>query len=142
MSGGLGKHVLWDVALVVNGIDLSDHVESVTLAVGQDQIPATPAGVRQKYSKPGHQTVTDPVITFYQDYAPGKVYATFLALWQNQQIFTIVGKAFSGARSPTNPEWTIPVFVGALPLLAGKRGDRHMAPVTCAVGGVLTIATS
>jgi hypothetical protein len=111
--------------------------------VGLQTQVITPYGAPQAYSgATGIQTVTDPVITFYQDYAPGKTYATFLTLWQNQSVFNIVAKADSGARALTNPEWTIPALVTKLPVMTGTRGSRHMAPITCTVAGIVSIATS
>ena len=127
----------------MNGVDLSDHVDTFTLEVGLLGQVVTPYGATQGYSAPtGQQTVTDPVLTFYQDYAPGKTYATFLALWQSQTVFNVVAKADAGARALTNPEWTVPVFIKTLPIMTGRRGDRHMAPVTCTVGGIISIVTA
>jgi hypothetical protein len=127
----------------INGVDLSDHVETLALEVGLQTQVITPFGATQAYSgATGIQTVTDPVITFYQDYAPGKVYATFLSLWQSQAVFNVVAKADSGARSVSNPEWTIPVLVTKWPVMTGTRGNRHMAPVTCTVAGIVSILTA
>lgn len=129
--------------MIVNGVDLSDHVESVALEVGLEMQPTMPYGGTQRYATPtGVQIVSDPVITFYQDYAPGKVYATFIAVWQSQAVFNLVAKADAGARSTANPEWTIPVALNKMPVMTGTRGGRHMAPITCTVAGVISIATT
>lgn len=127
---------------MVNSVDLSDHVDTFTLEADQGRIDITPLGVVQQYSYPGLQIIADPVITFYQDYATGKVYATLIGLWQNQTVFNIVAKADAGARTLTNPEWTVPVFLANMPIMMGKRGSMHMAPVTLAPGGLATILTS
>src|SRR5262245_7318724 len=140
-----GKHILYDVSLVVNSVDLSDHVESVEFMVGTNKQPGAAMSEIQDYSMAGTVVVSDPRVTFYQDYAAAKVYATLIAarpLNAAPTVFNLVGKASSAAKSPTNPEWTIPVFVGEMPLMTGTRGDRHMAPVTFAVAGQASIATS
>lgn len=138
-----GKHVLWDVSLVVNSVDLSDHVESVTFGeMNTNRQDAAAMSERQDYSMPGTLMITDPVATFYHDFAAAKIYATLYAAWIAVTTFNIVGKASSGANAATNPAWTIPVFVGKAPMMTGKRGDRHMAPVTFTVAGVLSVATS
>lgn len=137
-----GKHILYDVSLVVNAVDLSDHVESLEFSVGINKQAGSAMADLQDYSIPGTLTISDPKITFYQDYATSKVYQTFVGLWSARTIFNVVGKASSGARAPTNPEWTIPVFVGEMPVITGTRGDRHMAAVTLAVGGVYSILTA
>jgi hypothetical protein len=138
----MAKHVIYNASVVVNGVDLSDHVESVGFEVGINKQDAAAMGDIQDYGMPGTQIVSPVTITFYADFAGSKVYATLFPLWQNRTIFNIVGKATSGARTATNPEWTIPSFIGKTPLMTGKRGDRHMAPVTCEVGGVLSVLTA
>lgn len=138
-----GKHVLYDVSLVINSVDLSDHVESLTFGeMNTNKQDAAAMSELQDYSMPGTLMITDPVVTFYHDYAASKIYATFYAAWIARTTFNAVGKASSGARTPTNPEWTIPCFIGKAPMMTGKRGDRHMAPVTLAVAGVLSVLTA
>lgn len=138
----MAKHIFINASVVVNGVDLSDQVESVMLAVGQNKVPATPCGAGQLYTKPGLRIVTDPVITFYQNYAAGKAYATFFPLWLAGTVFVLVVKADAGPRAVTNPEWSVPVYLVGMPVLGGTRGARHMAPVTVTAGGLLTVATA
>ena len=94
------------------------------------------------YNMPGTLAISDITATFYQDYAASKVYITLYTAWAARTTFNIVLKADSGANATTNPAWTIPVFVASMPVMQGKRGDRHMAPVTLAVAGLYTVATS
>lgn len=144
MAGTItGKHVLYDVSLVVNSVDLSDHVEQVTFGeMGTNGQAAAAMGELQDYDMPGTLMISDPQVTFYHDFAAAKVYATLYAAWIARTVFNVVGKASSGANAVTNPAWTIPVFVGKAPMMTGKRGDRHMAPVTFKVAGALAVATS
>lgn len=135
--------MIYNASVVANGVDLSDHVESVSgLELGINGQMAAAMGELQDYDMPGTTTVSDPQITFYQDYAAAKVYATLFPLWQNRTTFNLVVKADAGANATTNPAWTVPVFISKEPLLQGKRGDRHMAPVTFKVAGAMTVATS
>jgi hypothetical protein len=141
MAGTItGKHVLYDASITVNSVDLSIRVETVTIIVGINKQNGAAMGDLQDYSIPGTLTVTDPSITFYQDYNTSQVYATLSALQQARTIFNVVGKASSGANAPTNPQFTIPCFVQEMPFISGTRGDRHMAPVKFAVAGLLAIA--
>lgn len=143
MAGTItGKHILYDATITVNGVALTTRLERVEFMVGINKQVGSTMGDLQDYSIPGTLTVTDPVVEFYQDYDTAKVYATLKALQAARTIFNIVGKASSGATSSTNPEWTIPVFVAQMPLMTGRRGDRHMSPVTFATAGELTIATA
>lgn len=137
-----GKHYLWDVSMIVNGTDLSNRLEQVSLMVGSNKGSGAAMGDQQDYSMPQTLTVTDPKLKFFHDFAASKVYATFYALWAAQTIFNIVGKVSSGANATTNPAWTIPCFVAEMPLIAGQRGDRHMADVTLAVAGAISVATA
>jgi hypothetical protein len=144
MAGTItGKHVLWDVSMVVNSVDLSDHAETVAFGeMNTNKQEAAAMGEIQDYSMPGTLMITDPVVTFYADFAAAKVYATLYAAWIARTVFNIVGKASSGANSTTNPAWTIPVFLGKAPMMTGTRGNRHMTPTTFAVAGALSVATS
>src|SRR3990167_3908668 len=139
-----GKHILYDVSLTVNGTDLSNRVESISfMEMNTNKQDAAAMGDIQDYSMPGTISITDPQVTFYQDFAASKVYAILYAAWVARTQFDVVAKASSGAKSTTNPEWTLPSsYVAKAPVIAGKRGDRHMAPVTFAVGGVLPVATA
>lgn len=137
-----GKHILYDATLTVNGVALTTRLQRVEINVGTNKQVGASMGDVQDYSIPGTLTVEDPVSEFYQDYNTAMVYATLYALWAARTTFNIVGKASSGAVSSTNPQFTIPVFVGSMPLLRGTRGDVHMAPVTFATAGELAVATS
>lgn len=137
-----GKHILYDVSLTVNGVDLSNRVEKIELMVGINKQVGAAMGDLQDYSIPGTLTIDDVTAEFYADKTAANVYATLVAAWEARTIFNIVAKESSAATSTTNPAWTIPVFVGKMPVMAGTRGDRHMAPVSFAVAGTYSIATT
>ncbi len=136
----MAKHVLYDVSLTVNGVDLSDHVESVSFVATTNGQAAAAMSEVNDYEMPGTLKLSDPQVTFYQDYASAKVYATLQAAWAARTTFNIVAKPTSSAASATNPQWTIPVFVKTHPVLAASRGDRHMAPVVFGVAGAHSIS--
>lgn len=136
----MAKHIFYDNSLTVNGVDLSDHVEEISLIATTNKQDAAAMGDINDYSMPGTNAISDITVTFYQDYASSKVYATLNTAWAARTTFNIVCKPASGAASATNPQWTIPVFVASMPVMSGKRGDRHMAPVTLAVAGTHSIS--
>lgn len=136
------KHIFYDVSVVVNSVDLSDHIESAELLVGTNAQRADAVTEAQEYSMPGKRVVRGIRLNFYQDYAAAKVYATLVAAWEARTTFNIVCKSDSGAVGATNPSWTIATFVGEMPLMAGTQGERHMAPVTLEPAGALAIATA
>ena len=135
-----GKHILYDVSLVVNSVDLSNRVERVEIRLSTNKQVGAAMGDLQDYSIPGTLAIDDITAEFYADFDTAKVYATLYAAWLARTNFNIVGKASSGSASSTNPAWTIPVFVASMPVMQGTRGDRHMAPVTFAVAGAYSVA--
>lgn len=138
----MAKHIFYNASVVLNGVDLSNRVESVEVIMQTNKQAAAAVSEIQDYSMPGTIMVSDPKLNFYQDFAAANVYATLQAAWAARTVFDVVCKNDAGATAPTNPAWTIPVFVAEAPFLAGKRGERHMAPVTLAVAGVVTFATT
>lgn len=137
-----GKHIFYDCTLTVNGVDLSNRLERLEVRVSTNKQLGSAMGDIQDYSIPGTLNIEDISAEFYQDYDTAKVYATLRAAWVDRTTFNIVAKASSAATSPTNPAWTIPVFVASMPVMGGTRGDRHMAPVTFAPSGAYSIATA
>src|SRR6266496_1036722 len=95
-----------DVSLVVNSVDLSDHVREVTLNMSADALDATAMGATSKAYTVGLRDDTIEV-TFLQDYAAGKADATLNPLVGANTGFTIVAKPTSAAVSGTNPSYTV-----------------------------------
>lgn len=138
----MAKHILYNASVVVNGVDLSDHVESVSYKEGLNGQDAAAMGEVQDYGMPGTINISDVTINYYQDYASNKVYQVHHPLVANRTTFNIVVKADAGANATTNPAFTLPVFVKNSPVFAGTRGDRHMTQVVYSPAGLQTVATS
>lgn len=138
----MAKHILYNASVVLNGVDLSDHVESVSYVPAMNAQDAAAMGDAEDYSMPGTRVVGDITITLYQDYASAKVYQTLQPLWTNRSTFTATVKADAGANATTNPAFSVSVFIKSFPFVAGQRGQRHMAPLVLAPAGISSIATS
>jgi hypothetical protein len=138
----VAKHIFYNCSLVVNGTDLSDHVEQIDIIAKTDKQAAAAMGEIEDYSMPGTISIDDIQVRFYQDYAASKVYAVLKAAWAARSSFNLVAKPDAGANATTNPAWTIPVFVSSMPVMTGQRGQRHMAPVTFSQSGASSVATS
>ena len=136
----MAKHILYNASVVVNAVDLSDHVESVSYTEGLEGQRADAMSEIQKYEMPGLVNISDVTVNFYQDYATSKVYQTIHPLVVARSIFNIIVKADAGANAPTNPAFTLPVFVRNNPVFSGTKGDRHMTTVVFAPAGVQSIA--
>lgn len=138
-----GKHMLYDVSLTVNSVDLSNHVQSVALTVSQESFPADAMGDTQRYKKPGLQVIDDITITFFQDFAGASVYPTLYAAFSTPQTtFNLVAKASTAANSATNPQWTIPCMLAKAPIISGAHGAAHMVQATFTCSGSYSVATS
>jgi len=138
----MAKHILYNASLVVNGVDLSDHVETISYEEGINGQPAAAMTEVQDYEMPGTIKISDITVTFFQDFASSKVYATIHPLVAARSTFNITVKADTGANAATNPAFTIPVFVRSSQVFNGTRGDRHMTQAVFAPAGAQTVATS
>lgn len=136
----MAKHVLYNAGLVVNGVDLSDHVDSISYTEGLNSQPAAAMGEVQDYEMPSTIKISDVTVNFFQDYASAKVYQTLHPLVTNRTTFNIVVKPDAGANAPTNPAFTLPVFVRNNPFVNGKRGDGHMIQAVFGPAGAQSIA--
>jgi hypothetical protein len=95
-----------DVSLVVNSVDLSDHVKEIKIDMSAEDLDGTAMGAQSKAHVVGLRDDRMEV-TFHQDYATGKVDATLSGLVSTSTPFTVVAKPTSGAVSATNPTYTM-----------------------------------
>lgn len=137
----MAKHILYNASLTVNSVDLSDHVEKISYTEGVNSAGSGAAmSEAQDYDLAGTIKIGDITVTFFQDYATSKVYATIHPLVIARSTFNIVVKGDSGSAAATNPQFTIAVFVKNFSVFSGTRGDRHMSDVTFAPAGAQSIS--
>lgn len=117
--------------LEINGTDISDHVESVTLDTGAVELPNHAMGDEYEYQRAGLLTWSVEA-SFFQDFAAASVDATLWPLYSGRQTFALILKPDSGAIGQSNPQWSGDVFISSYQPLAGSHGDNLMAPVTFA----------
>jgi hypothetical protein len=105
----MGKFLLGDVKVVVNGVDLSGHAFNVDTPSVKDQVDVSgfsPVGAREFLPGQEDQTIT---ISFENDFATGSVHATLNPLYVSGSAFPIYLQPVSaGGTSPTNP-----IFAGS-----------------------------
>lgn len=131
--------VMKDASVVVNSVDLSTYVSSLTLNYEVDQVSIDSMGITGHVFTGGLQNISLDV-TFNQDFAATKVAATLDALIGVPT--TVVVKPTSGAVSATNPSYTLTnTLLTATQPVAGSVGDLASMSVTF-VGGSLAKATS
>lgn len=101
----MAKQILTDVSVVLNGVDLSDHVSKVTVDEKKNTVDVTSMGATATEYLLGLGDATIAV-DFFQDFSAGSVDATLEPLYSSGSVFPIVVKPTSAAISATNPSYS------------------------------------
>ncbi len=135
----MGTFVLTDASVTINGVDLSDHVRSISFPYEAEEVDDTNMGDTTRIMQGG--LINYGVdIEFSQDFASGKV---------DDSLFDIVGTVVpvilipvNTTVSATNPKFTMNMLVGSYNPINGSIGDLAVAPVHLAPAGAVTRGTS
>lgn len=113
---------LVDAFISVNGVTLSDHGNKVTVEDTRDAVDITAFGATSKAVTKGlgDAKIT---ITFFQDFAAGKVHATLQPLIASTTPVAVEVRATSGARSATNPAALMQGLLMTYNMLDGGVGE-------------------
>lgn len=135
--------MLWNASLVINSIDLSNRVRSLTVTRNNEDLDATAMGSAARTHYPGLRDDSMEV-EFFQDYAASNVEATIGGLIGNGTGVSIVAKPDSGAVAVTNPTYTMTGFPLTHQPISGTVGDMNMTTVTLvpAAGSSIVKATA
>jgi hypothetical protein len=135
----MAKFVLTNPLVEVGGVDLSDHVASVTVTESYAEVATTAFGdtAVTRIAGLGDHSVS---LDFHEDFAATEVHATIAPLIGGTA--TVGVKPVSETTSTTNPNFSMTVLVTEWPLLNGAVGDLASASVTWPVSGAITTATS
>lgn len=100
----MGKFVLKNPTVVMNGVDLSDHCSQVAVSTTFNSVDVTSFGglYNQIIQGMGDAKLT---FTFFQDFASGSVDATLWPLSQSGTPFLCSIKPTNAATSATNPRY-------------------------------------
>jgi hypothetical protein len=132
--------VLKDASLVVNSINLSAYVSSITLDYAVDAVAADAMAATNGHVFLGGLQNNSLAVTLNQDFAASTVAATLDALVGTST--TVVIKPTSAAVGATNPTYTISnAFLAATQPVAGSVGDLAQMSVTFQ-GGTLVKAVA
>jgi len=135
----MAKFVITNPAVTVGGVDLADHIASVTLTESYAEVATTAFGdtAVTRIAGLGDHSVS---LDFHEDFAAGEVHATIAPLIG--ATTTVSVKPVNETTSATNPSFSMTVLVTEWPLLNGAVGDLASASVTWPVSGAITTATS
>jgi hypothetical protein len=132
--------VLKDASLVVNSINLSAYVSSITLDFAVDAVAADGMAATNGHVFLGGLQNNSLAVTLNQDFAASTVAATLDALVGTST--TVVIKPTSAAVGATNPTYTITnAFLAATQPVNGAVGDLAQMSVTFQ-GGTLVKAVA
>ena len=135
----MAKFVITNPEITIGGVDLSDHIASVTLTETYAEVATTAFGdtaVTRIAGLGDHSLSLD----FHEDFAASEVYATISPLIGSTTAVTV--KPVNETTAATNPQFSATVLVTEWPLLSGSVGDLASASVTWPVSGAITTATS
>jgi hypothetical protein len=123
----MAKIVLVDCVVKVNNVDLSDHVNQVTINSSAAEVETTAFGTGH-VTRVGGLKDDSVSLTFHQDFAATEVEATIGGLVGTLGTVTILpaGSAVSG----TNPSYACSVLYTEWSPLDGSVGDLSTASVT------------
>jgi hypothetical protein len=114
--------VLTDAMVIVNGVTLSDHANSVTINDTRDSVDITAFGATNKAVTKGLGDASISV-DFFQDFAAGKTHATLQPLVGSSTGVVIEVRPTSAARSATNPAAVMTALLMNYNMLAGGIGE-------------------
>lgn len=120
--------VLRDALVVINSVDLSNHVASVTLNVSKEILEATVMGDAARRRISGLADASAE-IEFRQDFDAAMVDATLWPLLGVQTAIRIRADK-TAAIAATNPEYQFNGMMGEYPPIGGAVGEVHGTSVS------------
>lgn len=138
----MARIVLTDAKVTINGVNLSDHIASVTISESADVVETTAFSNTAKTRVAG---LLDNSVTleFHQDFAASSVEATINGTSSLVGTVTaIVVTPTSSAVGATNPSYSFNALVSEWTPLNGSVGELSTASVTWPISGAITKAVA
>jgi len=136
----MSKIVLTDAKVTINSVNLSDHINNITLETKNDIVETTAFGSTAAKSRVAGLADNQVTLDFHQDFASANVEATIYPLIG--QTTTIVVQPTSSAVGATNPTYTFSAVIVDWTPLKGQIGQLSTASVTWPITGTITKAVA
>lgn len=136
----MAKYVATDVKVLINNVNLSDHIAQVSLEQTADEIETTAFGTEWRQRVGGGLKDASISIDFHQDFGAGSVDAVLSPLFNT--IATVVVVPTSGSVSATNPSFTGTFSVVQYSPVASSVGDLATLSVSWPSAGTVTRGTA
>ena len=131
----MAEAVFTNAYLMINAVDLSDHVRNVRLSYSGEAVDVSAMGDTTRLKLAGLKD-WGAEVEFNQDYAAAKVDATLFGI-----VGTVVAlklRPDTGAIAATNPEYQGNVVVTEYTPMGGSHGAEHTASCSLAGSDTLT----
>jgi hypothetical protein len=135
----MARIVLTDAKVTVNGVNLSDHIASVSLSRSDDVIETSAFSSTAAKTRVAGLQDNSVTLEFHQDFATSNVEATIYPLLGSTT--TIVVSPTSTV-SATSPSYSFTALVSEWTPLNGGVGELATASVTWPISGAITKATA
>lgn len=136
----MARLVLTNAYITVNGVNLSDHIASVTLTTNRDVVETTAFSSTAARTRIGGLADNSVTLEFHQDYATSSVEATIYPLLGSTT--SVVVKPNGSTTATDNPSYTFNALVSEWTPLNGAVGELATASVTWNIDGAITKATA
>jgi IMP cyclohydrolase len=138
----MARLVLTNAFVTINGVNLSDHIASITLTTTDDVIETTAFGTTAR-TRIGGLADNSVAFEFHQDYAAANVEATINGSPSLVGTVTAVVVKPNGATTAAdNPAYSFNCLIAEWTPLNGAVGELATASVTWPIDGNITKAVS
>jgi hypothetical protein len=138
----MARIVLTDVKCTINGVNLSDHIASVTLNQSNDVVETTAFSSTAAKTRVGGLGDHSVTLEFNQDFAAANVEATINGTTSLVGTVTTIVVSPTSTVSATSPSYTFSALVAEWTPLNGAVGELATASVTWPISGAITKATA
>ena len=128
------------VGVKVNSVDLSDHVQSITLNRAFEELAVTAMGDSGVKAVKGLET-SSVTIDFLNDTASANVLATLQAAW-GTNVTVVLLQEKGTIVSATNPLYTMTCLINSTTDINGSVADLAVQSLTFNVSGTTVVATT
>jgi hypothetical protein len=134
----MAKLVLTNAYVSIAGVNLSDHIASISLATQYDLVDTTQFGDTSKKMIAG-LAANSVSFEFHQDFQAGSVESTIYPLLGTATACII--KPLDSAVNASNPQYSFNVLIAEWTPLNATAGDLTTASVTWPISGDVTKTT-
>lgn len=125
----MGKFVLKDAVITVDGDDISDHVSSVTIETSRDEVDVTAFGAanREILAGLGDATIT---LEVFQDFASNEIDQNLFVHSIEDEPFEVTVRPTDAVVSATNPEYSMQALLFSYSPISGAVGEASTTTLT------------